>query len=50
VLSVLEGDSNGGSYTPIRSAAVGEWELAMDSAVTGSRTLTIDVESRSGGR
>jgi SpoIVB peptidase S55 len=50
VLSVLESDSNGGSYTPIRSAAVGEWELAMDSAVTGSRTLTIDVESRSGGR
>jgi len=50
VLSVFEGDSNGGSYTPIRSAAVGEWELAMDSAVTGSRTLTIDVESRSGGR
>lgn len=50
VLSVLEGDSNGGSYTPIRSAAVGEWELEMDSAVTGSRTLTIDIESRSGGR
>ena len=50
VLSVLEGDSNGGSYTPIRSAAVGEWELPMDSAVSGSRTLTIDVESRSGGR
>jgi hypothetical protein len=50
VLSVLEGDSNGGSYTPIRSAAVGEWELTMDSAVSGSRTLTLDVESRSGGR
>jgi hypothetical protein len=50
VLSVLEGDSNGGSYTPLRSAAVGEWEVAMDSAVSGSRTLTIDIESRSGGR
>ncbi len=46
VLSVLEADSNGGSYTPIRSAPVGEWELPMDSAVTGSRTLTIDVEAR----
>ncbi len=46
VLSVLEGDSNGGSYTPIRSAAVGEWELPMGSAVTGSRLLAIDVESR----
>ncbi len=50
VLSVLEGDSNGGSYTPIRSAAVGEWELTMDSAVSGSRMLTIDVEARAGGR
>ena len=46
VLSVLEADSNGGSYTPIRSAPVGEWELPMDSAVTGSRTLAIDVEAR----
>jgi hypothetical protein len=46
ILSVLEGDSNGGSYTPIRSAAVGEWELPMDSAVTGSRLLAIDVEAR----
>jgi hypothetical protein len=50
VLSVLESDSNGGSYTPIRSAPVGEWELTMDSAVTGSRVLAIDVEARSAGR
>jgi hypothetical protein len=46
VLSVLEGDGNGGSYTPLRSAAVGEWDLPMDSAVTGSRLLAIDVEAR----
>ncbi len=46
VLSVLEADRNGGSYTPIRSAAVGEWELLMDSAVNGSRLLSIDVEAR----
>jgi hypothetical protein len=46
VLSVIEADRNGGSYTPIRSAAVGEWELPMDSAVTGSRLLSIDVEAR----
>ena len=37
ILSVLESDSNGGSYTPIRSAAVGQWEVPMDSAVIGSR-------------
>ena len=52
VLAVLESGSNGGSYTPIRNAAVGEWELPMDSAVTGSRVLAIEVEARapSGGR
>ena len=44
VLSVLESDRNGGSFTPIRSATVGEWELPMDSAVTGSRLLTIEVD------
>lgn len=48
VLSVLESDRNGGSFTPMRSATVGEWELPMDSAVTGSRLLTIDVDSGSG--
>lgn len=46
VLSVLEGDRNGGSFSPIRSAAVGEYEIPMDVAVVGARTLTIDVESR----
>jgi SpoIVB peptidase S55 len=45
VLSVLESDSNGGSFVPIRSAAVGEWELPMDSAVTGSRVLAIEVDA-----
>jgi hypothetical protein len=50
VLSVLESDSNGGSYTPLRSAAVGEWELTMDSAVSGSRMLSVDVEGGAGGR
>ncbi len=45
VLSVLESDSNGGSFMPIRSAAVGEWELPMDSAVTGSRVLAIEVDA-----
>jgi SpoIVB peptidase S55 len=48
VLTVLESDRNGGSFTPMRSATVGEWELPMDSAVTGSRLLTIEVDSGSG--
>jgi hypothetical protein len=50
VLAVLEGDRNGGNFTPIRSAAVGEWEIPMNSAVVGSRLLAIDVEARLGSR
>jgi hypothetical protein len=43
VLAVLDGDRSSGDFTPIRSAAVGEWELPMSSAVSGTRALTIDV-------
>lgn len=45
VLAVLESDRNGGSFTPMRSATLGEWELPMNSAVTGSRLLNIEVET-----
>jgi hypothetical protein len=48
VLAVLEGDRSSGSFTPIRSAALGEWELAMDSAISGTRVLTIDLDGRPG--
>jgi SpoIVB peptidase S55 len=48
VLSVLEGDRSGGNFTPIRSAALGEWELTMDSAISGTRVLTIDLDARPG--
>jgi hypothetical protein len=48
VLAVLEGDRSSGSFTPIRSAALGQWELAMDSAITGTRVLTIDLDGRPG--
>jgi hypothetical protein len=44
VLSILESDRNGGSFSPIRSATVGEWEVMMDSAITGSRLLTISLD------
>jgi hypothetical protein len=43
VLGVLEGDRNGGSFNPLRSATLGEWELTTEHAVSGSRTLTITV-------
>ena len=44
VLAVLEADRNGGSFSPIRSATLGEYELPMEMAVVGSRTLTIEIE------
>ncbi|HXW03808.1 MAG TPA: SpoIVB peptidase S55 domain-containing protein [Vicinamibacterales bacterium] len=44
VLAVLESDRNGGSFVPIRSATLGEWELPMDAAVTGSRLLTVTIQ------
>ena len=43
VLGVLEADRNGGSFNPLRSATLGEWELPTEHAVSGSRTLTITV-------
>lgn len=43
VLSVLEGDRNGGNFNPLHSATLGEWELATEHAIVGSRTLTITV-------
>ena len=43
VLGVLEGDRNGGSFNPIHSATLGEWEIQTDHAVSGARTLTITV-------
>jgi hypothetical protein len=48
VLAVLEGDRSGGDFTPIRSATLGEWELPMDSAVSGTRALTIDLDTHPG--
>lgn len=44
VLAVMESDRNGGSFSPLRNATAGEWEVAFDSAVSGSRTLTIAVQ------
>ena len=43
VLGVLEGDRNGGNFTPLRGATLGEWELVTEHAVAGSRTLTFTV-------
>ncbi len=44
VLEVMESDRNGGSFSPLRNATAGEWEVVTDSAVSGSRILTITIE------
>ena len=44
VLAVLESDRDGGNFRPLESALLGEWEIATDYAVTGSRTLTIPLQ------
>ena len=45
VLAVLEADRSGGSFNPLNSATIGEWELPTDHVVTGLRTLTIQVSA-----
>ena len=44
VLAVMESDRSGGSFTPLQSAMLGEWEITTDHAVSGSRTLTLPIE------
>jgi hypothetical protein len=44
VLAVMEADRSGGSFRPLQSAVVGQWEIPTDLAVTGSRTLTLPIE------
>jgi hypothetical protein len=46
VLAVMEADRNGGSFRPLQNALIGEWEIAADQAVTGSRTLTRPLEDQ----
>jgi hypothetical protein len=43
VLGVLEGERNGGNFNPLHTATLGEWELATEHAVSGSKTLTIAI-------
>src|SRR5215467_5531599 len=43
VLSVLEADRSGGSFSSLSSATLGEWQVPTDRALSGSRVLTISV-------
>jgi hypothetical protein len=44
VLAVMEADRNSGTVAALRSMTRGEWELALDFAVTGSRQLTLSLD------
>ena len=43
VLGVFEADRSSGSFSPLSNATLGEWELATEHAVNGSRTISIAV-------
>jgi hypothetical protein len=43
VLAVLEADRSGGSFNPLSSATLGEWQMTTEHAVSGVRTLAISV-------
>ena len=45
VLAVMESDRNGGSFKPLGAALLGQWEIATDQAVSGSRTLTLSLDN-----
>jgi hypothetical protein len=45
VLAVLESDRSGGSFNPLSSATIGEWELPTDHVISGVRSLTIQVSA-----
>jgi hypothetical protein len=44
VLAVLESDRHSGTFSPLRSATRGEWEVPVELAVSGSRQLTITLD------
>jgi hypothetical protein len=44
VLGVIEADRHSGTVGTLRTMTRGEWELALDLAVTGSRQLTLSLD------
>ena len=44
VLAVMEADRNSGTVGSLRSMTRGEWEIALDFAVTGSRQLSLTLD------
>lgn len=46
VLAVYEADDSGPDAPALRAAPLGEWDIAVDAVVSGSRVLTLTLESR----
>jgi hypothetical protein len=46
VLSVIQGDRGTASNPPLQSSILGAWEIPMDHAVDGLRTLTLQLANR----
>ncbi len=46
VLAVLEGERGGSSFTSLRTATAGAWDLPSDYVLSGSRVLTITVDQK----
>jgi len=46
VLAVMQGDRGAASSPPLQSSILGAWEIAMDHAVDGLRTLTLQLANR----
>jgi len=44
VVSVFEGDRQGGSFRGLPNALSGDWEVVLDYVVSGSRTITIPID------
>jgi hypothetical protein len=44
-LAVFEADRSGPDTPPLRTAPLGEWDIAVDAAVRGSRVLVLTLES-----
>jgi len=44
VLSVLEADREGGTFSRLSRAVIGAWDVSTDRAITGSRTLGVTLE------
>jgi hypothetical protein len=43
VLAVLESDRSSGNVNPLQTATLGEWQLRTEQAISGVRTLTIQL-------